>query len=148
MTQQQPHGPHLGGAGTDSRARMRTTFRVLGILVFGAALVLMGIAVADFFAVARSDDFSAEPTKFWMFFLGVPLFGLGGFLLQLGFSGAAASYMADEHAAAMRTAGRNLGLGSPGAPAPHAAGPYCRSCGRQNDVDARFCDGCGSSMSV
>jgi uncharacterized membrane protein YvbJ len=27
-------------------------------------------------------------------------------------------------------------------------GSYCRSCGRQNDRDARFCDSCGTSMSA
>ena len=25
-------------------------------------------------------------------------------------------------------------------------GPYCLSCGRRNEEDARFCDGCGTSL--
>jgi hypothetical protein len=34
----------------------------------------------------------------------------------------------------------------PSAPAASQPGPYCRSCGVLNDDDARFCDGCGTSL--
>ncbi len=40
--------------------------------------------------------------------------------------------------------GRTVGDRAPGGSA--AAGPYCRSCGVRNDEDARFCDGCGTSL--
>lgn len=145
-----------------SRESKRTIFRVLGVTFMLTAVVLIGNAVADLVAAGNSmpempdprdmtmyDDLGDEPTKFWMFFLALPFFALGGVFLNLGFSGVAASYMAEEYSPALRTASRSLGLdrrhedrNAPG------TGPYCRSCGTQNDADARFCDSCGSSMSV
>jgi hypothetical protein len=134
-----------------------------------AALVLIGLAVADL--VSSTSEVSAPdindpafdawvtqedagPTKFWMFFLALPLFAAGGFLLNLGFSGATASYMAGEYSPAIQSVARDMGLrsdpagaGGPGAGVP-GTGPYCRSCGTQNDDHARFCDNCGSSMSA
>lgn len=127
-----------GVAGQSSR---RTGFRVLGGLLMVAALVLIGIAVADFFSVFGSDDFDAQPTKFWMFFVALPLFAIGGFFLQLGFAGAGARYLAREYVPVLKESLDELGVGS-----SSATGPFCRSCGRRNDTDARFCDGCGTAM--
>ncbi len=145
-----------------SRNAQRTIFRVLGVALMLTAFVLIGTAVADLVATGSTaptmpapgdmgmDGFGDDgPTKFWMFFLALPCFALGGVFLNLGFSGMAASYMAEEYSPALRTASRSLGLdrrsddrNEPG------TGPYCRSCGTQNDASARFCDNCGSSMSV
>jgi hypothetical protein len=162
-------GAHPGDPTVD-RARKRTLFRVLGILFMGTALVLIGISIYDVFTSGpdlSGPDMSSpnpgelgfgewdmepetavdEPDKFWMFFVALPFFVAGGFLLNLGFSGAAARYMADEYSPAIQRVSRDLGLREDAAPAP-GSGPFCRSCGRQNDADARFCDGCGTSMSA
>ncbi len=126
----------------------RILFRVLGVLFMGTALVLIGLAVADFFSAFSSDDFSAQPTKFWMFFLALPFFLLGGIFLQFGFGGASAKYLAGEYVPVLKDSMDQLGLGETAASATAGTGPYCRSCGTQNDPDARFCDSCGSSMSA
>lgn len=144
----------------------RTLFRVLGVLLMGTALVLFGLAIADVFAASDMSDGPAPgepgfadwvdeemnddgPTKGWMFFLGMPFFALGGLFLQLGFAGATARYMADEYSPAIQRVSQDLGLrGDEAATGSAGSGPYCRSCGRQNDADARFCDSCGTSMSV
>ena len=129
------------------RSRRRSVFRVLGVLLMGTALVLIGVAVADFFAAFASDDFGAEATRFWMFFAALPFFALGALFLQLGFAGTAARYMAGEYVPVLKDSMDQLGVG--GYPALAAgSGPYCRSCGRQNDADARFCDSCGLTMSA
>lgn len=148
---------------TANRAARRTLFRALGVVCMGTALVLIGIAVADFFQAFSSpsspgfglgfdEGFDEGPTKFWLFFVAVPFFAVGGFFLNLGFSGATATYMAGEYSPAIQSVARDLGMRSdaaPGAtPGVPAAGPYCRSCGTRNDQDARFCDSCGSSMSA
>jgi hypothetical protein len=127
------------------RAARRTVYRVLGMLLMGAALVLIGLSVADFFRAFNDPSFAAMPTKGWMFFLAMPFFLLGGICLQLGFAGAHAKYLAGEISPALRSVARDVGLRVDD-PAEQALGPYCRSCGRQNDADARFCDGCGTSM--
>ena len=139
--------PRAGDGTSSGRSTKRTIFRVLGVLLMGTALVLIGIAAADFFAAFGSDDFGAEPTKFWMFFAALPFFALGGLFLQLGFVGAAAKYVAGEAAPALKTSMDQLGVGRYPS-ASTGSGPFCRSCGRQNNADARFCDGCGTSMSV
>ncbi len=130
----------------------RTVFRVLGPLSMAIALVLIGWALVDFFAVFGSDDFDAQPTKFWMFFLALPFFVAGGAMIQAGFAGAAARYAAGEtmpvvkDSAAYLTDGQGLaGIGRTEGVSP-AGGPYCRGCGVRNDADARFCDGCGQSL--
>jgi hypothetical protein len=113
----------------------------------GTALVLIGLAVADFFRAFADPAFDAMPTKFWMFVLALPFLVLGGVFLNLGFSGAAAGYMATEYSPAIRRVAGDLGLRDQAGPGPSAgAGPYCRSCGRRNDQEARFCDGCGNPM--
>ncbi len=147
---------------SSGRATKRTLFRLLGVVCMGAAFVLIGLAVADL--VSSTSDIGAPdindpafeawvsqedagPTKFWMFFLALPFFAAGGFLLNLGFSGATASYMAGEYSPAIQSVARDMGLRDDAAGIP-GTGPYCRSCGTQNDAHARFCDNCGSSMSA
>lgn len=131
------------------RSARRAIFRILGVGFMLTAMVLIGTAVTDFLSSMEADPFvdGGAPTKTWMFFLAMPFFVAGGYFLNLGFSGAVASYMADEYTPALRTAAGSFGLGQI---APHQAGtgPYCRSCGRHNDADAGFCDSCGTPMST
>lgn len=145
-----PPGPD-SSASDDARGRYRTVFRALGLAVLAVAIGLAVVAGMDFFAAVNDPSFDAQPTKFWMFFVAVPLLGLGGWLLQLGYAGAAATYMAGEYSPALRSASRDLGLRDHASAAGRGVpggGPYCRHCGTQNDVEARFCDSCGTSMSA
>jgi hypothetical protein len=135
--------PHPGH---EHQSAARSVFRALGPMLMLVALVLMGWAIVDFFAAFSSDDFDAQPTKFWMFFLALPFFVAGGAMIQAGFLGAAARYAAGEtmpvvkDSAAYLTDGRGLaGIG-------RTEGPYCRGCGVRNDAEARFCDGCGQPL--
>jgi hypothetical protein len=137
------HVPHPG---LRNQAGLRTFFRIAGPLVLAASFVLAAIALVDFFTA------TFMPTKFWMFFLAVPLFGLGGWLTQAGYAGVAARYASGELApvakdsAAYLTDGEGLlGIGRTVDDLP-VTGPFCRSCGTRNDGDARFCDGCGTSL--
>ncbi len=137
--------------GLRNQAGARTVFRVLGVLVTGTALVFLLVGGIDFFG---SMDSFEGPTKFWMFFVGIPLLGVGGWLLQAGFMGVGARYVSGEYApvakdtASYLTDGKGiLNIGATGASgAGSASGPFCRSCGTRNDVEARFCDSCGTAM--
>jgi hypothetical protein len=145
------------GPGFRNQAGARTVFRVLGVLVVLVALTLMVVAGMEFFTLEGFE----EPTRFWMFFVGIPLLAVGGWLLQAGFMGAGARYASGELAPVAKdtahylTDGEGfLGVGtttsgstSSATPAAGSAtGPYCRSCGTRNDADARFCDSCGTTM--
>jgi hypothetical protein len=134
--------------GLRNQAGARTVFRVLGVLVTGTALVFLLIGGIDFFG---SMDSFEGPTRFWMFFVGIPMLGIGGWLLQAGFMGVGARYVSGEYApVAKETAGYltdGKGILNVGATrAEPASGPFCRSCGTRNDVEARFCDSCGTAM--
>ena len=134
----------------------RMILRIVGIACMGIALVLIGIAVADFFRAFNANDSNVAPTKFWMFFAALPFFAVGTACLNAGFMGAAARYAAGEtmpvakDSAAYLTDGEGLlGVGrtvDDEPAAPTATGPFCRSCGQRNDAEARFCDRCGQSL--
>jgi hypothetical protein len=137
--------------GLRNQAGVRTLFRVLGPVVVGVGVVFVVLAGIDFFGSMSS--FGDEPTRFWMFFVGLPLLAVGGWLTMAGFMGAGARYTASEYAPVLKDTagylsdGRGiLGVGRAQAPTAPAAGPYCRQCGARNDADARFCDSCGTNL--
>ena len=124
---------------TDAHRGRRTVLRVAGGAALFAGLLVALLGLADFFGAMASDDIDAEPTKFWMVFVGLPLMVVGGWLLQAGYARALTSFYAEETAPAVRTTAEALGIRSD-------AGPYCRQCGKRAATDARFCDGCGATL--
>jgi hypothetical protein len=126
----------------DSNSGRRTAFRVIGGVTLLAGVLLVLVAVMDLFSAGSSDSFDAEPTRFWMAFVGVPLLAVGAWLLQAGYVGAVSSYVASETAPAVRETGTALGLRAD----RERSGSFCRQCGRPSSSDARFCDGCGASL--
>jgi hypothetical protein len=142
--------------GYADQARKRTAFRVVGVLCMGAALVLIGLAIADFVHAANADDFDTQPTKFWYFFVALPFFAVGGACLNAGFMGAAARYGAGETMPVVKDSASYLsdgqGILGVGRTVDHrsapstVAGPYCSRCGVRNDDTAKFCDACGSAL--
>jgi hypothetical protein len=128
MTEQLP-----GYRGQDDA---RNAFRAGGVAVFGIGLVLTVIAFADFFIAFGG---SGPPTLFFLAFIGIPLMGVGGWLLLAGFGGAAAKYAAGELAPTAKNAIGSLGLGG--------AGQTCPQCGSSVTATAKFCDECGSALS-
>jgi len=118
-----------------NQAFRRTVFRVLGALVLLVASGFLLVAAMDLFGAA-----SAEPVRFWLLFVGIPLLVVGAVLVQLGFGGVGARYVAAEYVPILREAMNSLGRPTPG--------QVCRPCGRRNVADARFCTGCDSALSA
>ena len=140
--------------GLGTQEKYRNSFRVLGVIVFGTGLLLTCIAFLDFFS-AFTDMSGGMPTVFFLAFIGMPLMGVGSWLLRAGFLGMATRYAAGETMPVVKDSAAYLsdGEGFHGIgrtvddqPSRAAAGPCCRSCGARNDADARFCDGCGTSL--
>jgi hypothetical protein len=124
--------------GYQDQASKRTTFRIVGVVVFAAGLVLTVIAFADLVSAMGSDNMDT-PKKFFLGFIGLPLMGVGGWFLQAGFGGAVAKYAAGELAP---TAKQSLDyLGS-----ENAGTRSCPNCGGSNDATAKFCDDCGTPL--
>lgn len=135
----------------------RTAFRIGGLVLVVVGVLTLGWGMANVFG---HDGYDAPDGKYIAAFVGgLPIIGVGLMLLQAGYLGAAARYTAGEtmpvvkDSASFLSDGEGvLGVGrtvddqrTPAAAAA-AAGPYCRSCGQRNDADARFCDGCGTSL--
>jgi hypothetical protein len=138
------------GPGFANQSGVRTTFRILGVVITGTALVFLLIGGIDFFGSFNSFE---GPKKFWMFFVGIPMLGIGGWCLQAGFMGVGARYVSGEFSPVAKdsaeylTDGKGLlNLGVREQAGTPAAGPYCRSCGTRNDTEAKFCDSCGTAM--
>jgi len=121
------------GPGFRNQAGMRTVFRVVEILSMGAAAILITLALVDFFATM--DDMT-EPTRFWMFFLAVPLFFIGGVCLNAGFAGAGMRYAAGEVAPVAKDTLTYL---------RDPSQARCRSCQAELSAGARFCPNCGTA---
>ncbi|CAB4689256.1 unannotated protein [freshwater metagenome] len=132
----------------------RTTFRVIGAVLLPVGIVVFGWGVTGVFA---SDVFEPEGVRIVAFIGGLPLIGIGLMALNIGFLGAQSRYVAGEtmptlkRSAAYLSDGEGImGVGRTvddgAARAPGAGGPYCRGCGVRNDEDAKFCDGCGSTL--
>jgi hypothetical protein len=143
------------GPGLRQQAGVRTFFRVAGAL-----LVTLGVVVFLWGLLNVFGDRGFDPpagVHIAAFIGGLPLIGFGLMCLQAGLLGAAARYGAGETMPVVKDSATYLSDGEgvlgvgrtvddPGAGAA-VTGPYCRSCGRRNDEDARFCDGCGTSLS-
>lgn len=155
MTQQ---GPGYRAQGTG-----RTVFRIVGIVAMVVVLILLAIAFADIFRAMNSDEFGAEPTKFWLFFVALPVFAVAGFCLNAGFFGVGARYAAGELAPTARSSMDYLGVGNGGVDCPRCgkrntgASKYCddcgqpiartcSSCGTGNAQDSKFCASCGTAL--
>ncbi|MDO3394590.1 zinc ribbon domain-containing protein [Nocardioides sp. SOB44] len=135
-------------------ARTRLGLRLVGLLLLvgGGAVFAWGITT-----VFGHDGFDSPPGLAIAAFLGgmpVAVVGLG--MLNASTIGAQSRYVAGETMPTLKQSAAYLsdGEGIMGVGrtvddqqrGTAANGPYCRSCGVRNDEDARFCDGCGSSL--
>jgi hypothetical protein len=138
----------VASPGYASQPTIRTMFRILGIVIAGVAITFIVIAARDLFAAG--DSFDDAPTKFWMFFVGIPLLAVGGWCLQAGFAGVAARYVAGEAMPVIKDSAAYLsdgeGVHGVGRTVDDAPSKFCSSCGRAAGVDARFCESCGHAF--
>lgn len=74
MTSQSP--------GLRNQAEMRTNFPVLGLVLVAAGLTLVVLGMMSFFSSMNTFE---PPDRFWMAFVGLPLVGVGGWILYAGF---------------------------------------------------------------
>lgn len=79
-----------GGEQHDSRHAL---FRGAGVVITLVGCIFMLVGGIDFFSAFGTFH---SPTKFWCFFVGMPLLALGANLLRLGYMGAVSRYVAEE----------------------------------------------------
>lgn len=145
----------------DSHENLRNVLRVVGplLIVVGLGFFVAGIISFDkdfnerresihrgFPGFSEPQPKESGPGGFWMCFLGVPLMGIGGFATKVGFLGTAARYVVHETRDSVSVFAGAVAEGIRDGSRDEEDGPDCPSCGVSNDVDARFCDGCGASL--
>ena len=141
---------------------LRDLFRVLGPVILGIAILLMIVAGVDFF---RAFGGSEPPRLFWCFFLAVPMLFVGGVMVQFGYAGKVARYMAQEMAPVGKdtfnyvadgtqegvktvaaAVGQGLAQGGAALGGKPATKVRCHKCNALTEEGAKFCPQCGSPL--
>jgi len=102
--------------------------KILGALCMLGGAILAAIGLIDFFSMTGWMD--GRPEYFWLSFVGLPLFGIGGMLLAFGFRPEIERHAMARTAKLMR----------------HAALLKCPVCGQLLPQEAKFCHNCGKSL--
>jgi hypothetical protein len=138
----------------------RNALRTFGPIVLAIGIIFMIVGFVDFFSAFGS--FGREPTKFWCFFVGMPLLFVGGVMTSYGYMGRIARYVSQETTPVAtdtfkyavgetKESVRDLaGAIGEGLGLRDAAGAHlrCHKCNHENDPDARFCSQCGAPMAT
>ncbi len=143
-----------------AHAGFRSALRIFGPLLIITGLIFMGMGIASFgssfeshrdtsFPFSdRQDPTPKGPDRFWMCFVGAPLLGIGIMATKFAFLGPAARYVAHETKDSVTVIAGAVAEGIRDGYAEEEEGYDCPSCGETNDLDARFCDSCGTALSA
>ena len=128
--------------GFAQQAQYRNTFRVLGVIVLIAGILIF------IWGLTQVMGSGTEPGGLMIaaFIGGLPTIGVGLMLLQWGFLGAAARYGAGETMPVVKDSATYLSDGEGILGVGRTAGPFCSKCGTRNDEGAKFCDSCGAAI--
>ncbi len=135
MNQQTPE-PGLPG-----QRGARTGLRVAGLVLTPLGALLAGYGLYRFVTGGTAGAGFGETGDNGTL-TGLLMFAAGGFLLVIGFGLLNAGYL---RTTARYAAGETMPVVKDAASYLTAA-KACGSCGRRNDAEARFCDGCGHSL--
>ena len=140
--------------GLRNQPQLRNVFRVVGILLFGAGVVMIVLGFMALFGTMNDDPFADDsfgpPRQFFLAFVGMPVLAVGGWCLQAGFMGVAARYTAGEGAPVLKDSAAYLtdgeGLLGVGRTVDDEPSKFCPSCGKAAGTGARFCESCGHAF--
>jgi RNA polymerase subunit RPABC4/transcription elongation factor Spt4 len=140
----------------------RDLFRILGPLILGVGIVLLVIALVDFFSGFGSMRMPSVP---WLPFIALPMMFIGGVLSMLGFMGRIARYQAQEMAPVAKdtfnymadgtkegvktvasAVGQGLAAGGVAIGGKPATKVRCHKCNALAEEGDKFCPQCGSPL--
>jgi hypothetical protein len=137
----------------------RQFLRMLGPTTAALGLLL---TVIGFGSVLSSIGSSEPPRYFWCAFIGMPLLFIGTAMSMFGFLGSFTRYVSGEAAPVQKDTFNYLAHGTregvktlasavgeglaEGIGKDSQALKRCLSCDHENDMDAKFCKNCGSSL--
>ncbi len=137
-------------------------FRTLGPMILGLGVLLIVIAMVEFFSLFGS---MRDPRFIWMPFLGIPMLFVGGVMTQFGYAGKVARYMAQEMAPVSKdtfnyladgtqegvktvaaAVGQGLATGGVALGGKPATKVRCHKCNALAEEGSRFCPQCASPL--
>lgn len=137
----------------------RLVLRMLGPSIAGVGLLLTVIGFGNLVSSFGSFE---PPRYFWYAFVGMPLLFVGAAMSMFGFLGTFARYVSGEAAPVqkdafnylaegaqegVRTVSTAIGEGlAAGMRNDRNVGKPCLRCHHDNDLDAKFCKNCGTSL--
>lgn len=135
-------------------AKTKKTIKTVGLVLVICGAILDIVFFVDIFASMSS--FGA-PNLFFCGFIGFPMTGIGAMLLSIGFRKEINSYMKNENVPVVNDAVQELKpavkavaeavkeVGSE-VKTESAKTTVCPSCGKVNQPENNFCDGCGTQL--
>lgn len=135
----------------EEHIKRRDTFRVLGPIILGIGIILLLIAMIDFFTA------EIEPKYFGLAFIGIPLIGVGFYICTLGYGAVVAryesremapvikdtiNYLAEETQEGVETISRAVQKGKSSV----VQAKQCSYCNELNKLDAKYCNECGKPL--
>lgn len=140
----------------NEQSKARGVLKILGPIILGSGVVLLIVAMVDFFAAFNG---SGMPTLFFLGFIGIPLIGIGGAMTQFAYMGKIARYSASQMAPVAKdmtnymldgTKNNISGMiASAASEIKNTANPIpskCQACGETVNSSAVFCDHCGRPL--
>ncbi|MCX5775277.1 MAG: zinc ribbon domain-containing protein [Firmicutes bacterium] len=140
----------------NEKSKIRSVFKIAGPITLGVGVILLIIAMVDFFGVFNGNG--GFPTLFFLGFIGIPLIGIGAAMTQFAYMGKIARYTAGQMAPVAKDVTNYMldgtkdsisGIVSSVAneiKAPSATPSKCPSCGETTNPGAVFCDHCGRPL--
>lgn len=133
----------------------RTILRIFGPIITIIGIVLLVIAISDFFA-AMNSPFGHGPKKFHLGFIGMPSIFVGLVMTSAGYMGTVARYQASQVAPVAKDYTNYMVEGTKESihtVASTVAGAFkgetksfCPNCGNDLKPDDAFCDNCGKPL--
>ncbi|MGN0812356.1 MAG: zinc-ribbon domain-containing protein [Candidatus Coproplasma sp.] len=138
--------------------KIKKTLKIIGFILLVCGVILDVIFFVDF--ISSFNTFN-PPTLFPCGIIGLPMTGLGGMLLSIGFRGEITRYMKNEGVPVVNDAAQELkpavkavaeavkeanSEGEKQRAEQVAKLTICPACGKENQPKNNFCDGCGAQL--
>lgn len=77
----------------NNHEKFKKAMKTAGLILLAVGIVFIVIGAVDFAQAFKGEN---RPEKFWAFFVGFPLFAVGGMFTMIGFHREIVKYMKDE----------------------------------------------------
>lgn len=77
----------------NNHEKFKKAMKTAGVILLAVGIVFIVIGAVDFAQALKGEN---RPEKFWAFFVGFPLFAVGGMFMMIGFHREIVKYMKDE----------------------------------------------------